>query len=286
MIQTIKKFLDSKLLFYTTIVFILCSFAFGLFLDCFFESQQDRFLIAGIVGLFLVTPILYLIFAYTYKIVVVLKLIHAKKGNLFLLYRKDKIFKTSINKSASCLFILINTFVNFVASFTSFKWYFLSTALIFFLIFSLQLYLISNIENSTKKQNEVVAYLTIFMAIVCLGIVVLLAANDTGFSPKGLIIFWDALYVFVTFITAVVGTIQAIKRKDHIIGRFLVVKLANAIFGMFTLTVTMLMTFSEEYSQIGQFSIIVGIVSSFLIIAIAIVQLVLFKKFTKTEILE
>ena len=68
------------------------------------------------------------------------------------------------------------------------------------------------------------------------------------YSPKGLKTFRHASYVFTTFIYAVISVVKSIKSKDHIIGRFLVIKFANAISYMFTFTITMLMTFAEKFN--------------------------------------
>ena len=153
-----------------------------------------------------------------------------------------------------------------------------SVCAIYFLIFILQLYLLTNIDNKTSRQNVVVTILLIFMGVACLGNVVLVNFNQTAYSSKGLIIYWDALYVFVSLISAIVGVVTCVQRKDNIIGKFLSVKLANAIFSMFVLTVTMLMTFSENFSEYIIMCNIVGTVCGALIMYVAVVQLLLSKK--------
>lgn len=274
-----KKFLDrisnSKILFFTTIAFIIFALIAGLCVDYLFEKNQTRYIVAGLVGGVLAIIVIYLLVCYIYKIVIILKQIYLSHGNLIQYYYKDRLFRMAVNKALACFYILINAFINFTLSFSSYKWYYLSVSAIFFMIFIMQLYLLVNIGDSKIKQNKVITYLIIFVGIAVLGIVALLNVNETAYSAKGLMIYWDALYVFVTFISAVVGVVKAIKRHDMVIGRFLAVKLANAIFGMFTLTVTMLMTFSEDFMQMKFMSIIVGVVASLSIIAVAILQLIL-----------
>lgn len=273
----IKKATSPKVLFYATIIFIASALATGLAIDYLFNDNEKRYTVAGIVGVFLALLIVYLLTSYIYKIVISLKATAKDKGNLFKLYFKDQLFRTSVNKSTSCFYILVNAFITFASSFTNYKWYYLSTSAIFFVIFIMQLYLITNLGDYKVKQNKVIAGLTIFMAMACAGIVVMLSLNEAAYSPKGLMIYWDATYVFVTFTSAIVGVVKVIKNKDYVIGRFLAVRLANAIFGMFTLTVTMLITFSEEFNQFSLLAIIVGSVAAVLIIAVAIAQLVLSK---------
>ncbi len=271
----INKATSLNMLFYATIAFIMSALATGLSIDYFFNDSEKRYVVAGIIGVFLALLIVYLLTSYIYKIVSSLKNTSKEKGNLFKLYFKEELFKTSVNKSLSCFYILANAFMTFVASFTNYEWYFLSASAIFFVIFIMQLYLMTNLSDSKVKQNKVISGLIIFMAIACSGIVILLSLNETAYSPKGLMIYWDALYVFVSFISAIIGVVKAIKSKNYVIGRFLAVKLANAIFGMFTLTITMLMTFAEEYNQFRLMSIIVGSVAVVFIIVVAITQLVL-----------
>ena len=283
--KVLDKISDSKVLFYVTIAFILAALILGLGIDYFFERNQTRYIVAGVTGGLLALVAIYLLVGYSYKIVVVLKKTYKQHGNLFQYYLHSRLFRTTVNKSLACFYILINAFVNFILSFSSYKWYYLSVSAIFFMIFIMQLYLLVNIGDSRIKQNKVITYLTIIMGVAILGIVVLLVSNETAYEAKDLMIYWDALYVFVTFISAVVGVVKAIKRRDMVIGRFLAVKLANAIFGMFTLTVTMLITFSEDFEQMKLMSILVGVAASASIIAVAIVQLVLSIK-QKNNIIE
>ena len=285
----IKKVLDkisnSRILFFVTIAFIIFALIAGLGIDYLFEKNQTRYIVAGVVGGLLALVAIYLLVCYSYKIVVVLKKTYNEHGNLFQYYLHNRLFRTAVNKSLACFYIFINAFINFTLSFSSYKWYYLSVSAIFFMIFIMQLYLLVNIGDSRIKQNKVITYLTIIMGVAILGIVVLLISNETAYEAKDLMIYWDALYVFVTFISAVVGVVKAIKRRDMVIGRFLAVKLANAIFGMFTLTVTMLITFSEDFEQMKLISILVGVVASASIIAVAIAQLVLSIK-QKNNIIE
>ena len=271
----IKKATNPKVLFNATIAFIISALATGLAIDFLFNKSHERYVVAGIIGVFLALFIVYLLASYIYRIVISLMLTAKSNGNLFRLYFKDKLFRTFVNKSITCFYILANAFMTFASSFTNYKWYYLSASAIFFVIFIMQLYLITNLSDSKIKQDKVIAGLTIFMAMACAGIVVMLSFNETAYSPKGLMIYWDAVYVFVTFTLVIVGIVNAIKSKNYVIGRFLAVRLSNAIFGMFTLTVTMLITFSEDFNQFRLLSIIVGSVSAALINAVAITQLVL-----------
>lgn len=51
------------------------------------------------------------------------------------------------------------------------------------------------------------------MGVACFGNVVLVNFNQTAYSSKGLIIYWDALYVFVSLISAIVGAIHLRSKK-------------------------------------------------------------------------
>ena len=274
-----QKITNNQLLFAMTVIFIVAALVVGLVIDFFISDNHSRLTAAIVIGAFLALLILYLLFGYTYKIIVNLQNIHQTQGNLWKLYGNDKLFRTPVNDAVSCLYILINAFLNFVLSFTNFKWYYISVAAIFFVIFIMKLYLILNIGNDKKQQRQVIIWLMIFMSLACAGIVIMLWFNETGFAAKGLMIYWDALYVFVSLTFAIIGVVKAIKSKNRIIGRFLAVKLANAIFGMFTLTVTMIMTFSEDFNELKLMAIIVGICAALLINAIAVAQLFLSKKF-------
>lgn len=277
--QFTQKATNTQLLFYMTIIFIVAALAVGLGIEFFISDNYSRSVAAGIIGIFLAVMILYLLSAYIYKIVINLKTINQAQGNLWKLYTNDKLFRTPVNDAIACLYILINAFANFVLSFFNFKWYYISVAAIFFVIFIMKLYLILNIGNDKKMQLKVIIWLMIFMSFACAGVVIMLWYNEAGFAAKGIMIYWDALYVFVSLTFAIIGVVKAIKSKNRIIGRFLAVKLANAIFGMFTLTVTMIMTFSEDFNELKPMAIIVGICAALLINAIGVAQLFLSKKF-------
>ena len=269
------KATNPKILFYVMIGFIISSLLVGLMIDFFISDSSERHIVAIVVGIIIAILAKYLLVGYIYNIVVGLKSKYKEKDNLFKLYYHDKLFRMSVNKSLSCFYVLANAFINFIYSFTSFKWFYLSISAIFFVVFIMQLYLITNLGDDRLKQNKVIAALIIFMGIATSGIAVLLNTNETTYSSKGMMIYWDALYVFVSFISAIVSIVHAIKRKDNVMGRFLSVKLANAVFGMFTLTVTIPMTFQGEIDSIKLLAIIVGAVCSILIIGIGISNLII-----------
>ena len=272
------KATKQKILFYMTIAFIVGAIAIGFFIDFFISENSSRLVVAGIVGVILVLLIVYLFVGYVYHITKILKATYKEKGNLFKYYYSDKNFRVPVNNAISCFYILATAFVNFGLSFSSFKWYFLSSSAIFFLIFIMKLYLILNLGSDKKIQNQVITWLLIGMSFACAGVAILLWYDKTGFSPQGLVIYWNALYVFFSFITAIVGIVNTIKRKDRVIGTFLAVKLANAIFGMFSLTVSMLMTFSDGFEKMKLLALIVGVVAAALINGVAVAQLLLFRE--------
>ncbi len=149
----------------------------------------------------------------------------------------------------------------------------------------MKLYLVLKIGANKKIQNQVITWLLMGMSFACAGVVVMLWFDETGFSPQGLVIYWTALYVFVSFITAIVGIINTIKRKDRVIGTFLAVKLANAIFGMFSLTVSMLMTFSDGFEPFKLLALIVGVIAAALINGVAVAQFLLFREKEEKQLL-
>ena len=261
-----------------TIASIIGAIAIGFFIDFFISENSSRLIVAGIVGAILALFIIYLFVGYNYHITNFLKATYKEKGNLFKFYLNDKNFRVPVNNAISCVYILATAFVNFGLSFSSFKWYFLSSSAIFFLIFIMKLYLVLNVGANKKIQNQVITWLLMGMSFACAGVVVMLWYDQTNFSPQGLIIYWNALYVFVSFITAIIGIINTIKRKDRVIGTFLAVKLANAIFGMFSLTVSMLMTFSDGFEQFKLLALIVGVFAAALINGVAVAQLLLFRE--------
>lgn len=272
------KAIKQNILFYMTIAFIMSAIAIGFFIDFFISENSSRLIVAWIGGAILVLFIIYLFVGYNCHIIKLLKATYKEKGNLFKYYLNDKNFRVPVNNAISCFYILATAFVNFGLSFSSFKWYFLSSSAIFFLIFIMKLYLVLNVGANKKIQNQVITWLLMGMSFACAGVVVMLWYDQTGFSPQGLIIYWNALYVFVSFITAIVGIINTIKRKDRVIGTFLAVKLANAIFGMFSLTVSMLMTFSDGFEKMKLLALIVGVVAAALINGLAVAQLLLFRE--------
>ena len=272
------KAIKQNILFYMTIAFIMSAIAIGFFIDFFISENSSRLIVAWIIGTILVLFIIYLFVGYNYHIIKFLKATYKEKGNLFKYYCSDKNFRVPVNNAISCFYVLATAFVNFGLSFSSFKWYFLSSSAIFFLIFIMKLYLVLNVGANKKIQNQVITWLLMGMSFACAGVVVMLWYDQTGFSPQGLIIYWNALYVFVLFITAIVGIINTIKRKDRVIGTFLAVKLANAIFGMFSLTVSMLMTFSDGFEKMKLLALIVGAIVAALINGLAVAQLLLFRE--------
>ena len=273
-----EKATKKEILFYMTIAFIMSAIAIGFFIDFFISENSSRLIVAWIVGAIIALLIVYLFVGYIYHITKFLKATYKEKGNLFKYYLNDKNFRVPVNNAISCFYILATAFINFGLSFSSFKWYFLSSSAIFFLIFIMKLCLVLNVGANKKIQNQVITWLLMGMSFACAGVVVMLWYDQTGFSSQGLIIYWNALYVFVSFITAIVGIINTIKRKDRVIGTFLAVKLANAIFGMFSLTVSMLMTFSDGFEQMKLLALIVGAIAAALINGVAVAQLLLFRE--------
>jgi len=75
---------------------------------------------------------------------------------------------------------------------------------------------------------------------------------------------------------------KAIKNKDAVLGRFLAIQLANAIFGMFTLTISMIMAFGDNFNEMKPLALTVGIVATMLINAVAVTQFVLAQKLAAT----
>ena len=274
----LQKWTNYKILFYTTVIFIVSALITGFLLNYLLNNTNngDWIAILGITLLAIVA--LYVSFAYIMIIYQQLHTIRKTNPNLISFYKTNKLFRTSVNKSASCVYLLLNAFICFASSFHTYQWYYLSVSGIFFLIFIMQLYLITNLGDNKEKQTLVISILTFCIAIALLVIVILLSYEKTAYASKGLMIYWDALYVFVSMTMAIIGVIHAIQRKDVKIGRFLTVKLVNAIFGMFTLTVTMLLTFSENWSKYKIMAIIIGYVAFTLIIVIVILQFFSYQK--------
>ena len=275
-----QKVTHPKVLFYTTIGFIFAALVSGFIIN-FLVHGENRIPNAIAMGIPLILLVIYLLVGYIYRITNTLRNIYQTQGNLWQFYWRDELFRTSVGDSIGCFIILCNAFINFTFSFFGFQSYFLSIAAIFFLLFTMKLYLIINLGHGEKRQQHVIMWLMLFMSLASAAVAVMLWFNKTGYIYKGFLIYWDALYAFIALTLAIIGVVKAIKNKDAVLGRFLAIQLANAIFGMFTLTISMIMAFGDNFNEMKPLALMVGIVATMLINAVAVTQFVLAQRLAK-----
>ncbi len=68
---------------------------------------------------------------------------------------------------------------------------------------------------------------------------------------------------------AILGIVQAVKRKDRVLGRFLSIKLANALCISFIITISAILTFHLSYLPMRTFCIIIGTINTLIIFGIS-----------------
>lgn len=274
--NAMNKLSKSKVLYYITVIFVILAVISGFLIEIFINNPVMS-VVGIILCIILSLIVLYLLVGYIYRMIVSLTGAYRTKGNLFKLYKNDKLFREAVNNGVSCLFILASAFINFVESFNNYRWYFVSVSAIFFLLFIMKLYLIVNVDNTKAKQNRTITLLITLMAIANAGVVIMLCVGGIEARHKGLIIYWDALYAFVSLVCTIIALVKVRKGENEYLERFISVRLANAIFGMFALGVSMLMTFSEDFTLTIPVCIGMGVVSSVLILIIPIVKFALDK---------
>lgn len=202
---------------------------------------------------------------------------YEQKGNVFKLYFKDRVFRLAINNSLSCIIIMATAFINYIMSFFGVEWYFLSISTIYFVLFIMKLYLIVKISDDQKRQNLFIGILLLFMAIAICGVVVLFVYGSAGSPIAPVMIYWNVFYTVFSISSAISGIVRAFNRRDGVAGRFLSVKLSNAIFSMFTLIVSIPLTFTEGMdNNVKVLCIVIGIFSVITVLAAGISQFVLY----------
>lgn len=169
--------------------------------------------------------------------------------SLYQLLLKDLVFRKIITNGCSAIYAFLMAVINFSVGLYDRQIFYISISAIYATIYIMKVYLLCCVNSDKPRHTLHTAFMMTLMMVASFGVFILYIHDQAIFEPKDLIIYWDALYFTIVVILAINGAFRAHKEKNLFLSNMAVVKIANAIFSLFTFTVTMVATFDNETSS-------------------------------------
>ena len=223
---------------------------------------------------------LYLIYGYTLLIVGFVRDTR-RSGSVILRYIESSDLRNIVNNTSSAFYAIIFGMYEYALFYVERSKFFLCVAILYIMIGVAKLYLVRHygeIDKNRGKISAVLAAVFILISFALTGITVLVSVEKGGFSHRGLTIYVVAVYSFFVFVNTIISTVRFVRRRQFVNLTFLRVRQVNAMYSVYTLTVSMLTAFStnKEFNVIVNKS--VGFTAAGLIFCYAVYMLILWRK--------
>ena len=249
-----------------------------------FSHEGSRLVVIVIAAAVSILLIGYLIYGYVRLATLFVRECRSR-GRVVKLYFTDRDTRTIVNSSFSAFYDIAFSLYCYVLTLAERSLFLLSISVIYLLFGIAKLYIIRNYSRIPRIRAKVCRLLGIFFLVIgtaVAGIGQLIFLQEGGFTKRGLMIYVVAAYTLGVIVTTVMSTVKSYRDRNESWLALLRVKHVNVLYSVFTLTVSMMAAFAEDINSQQTMNLIVGTVTSALIIGYAVFMFVRAYVFSRT----